>query len=113
MARIAKPLLTIVLLWLAALSTGAVPCRVQERNGQSHPARHRSGHRSHLPAKRGTTLLKEDEEVKPSRLLKVPALATVVPGPAQTYLNPRHDVTLAQHGFPGQPLYLTLRTLLI
>src|SRR6516165_8256013 len=109
MARIAKPLLTVLLVWLLVLSTGAVPSRGQDPNGRSQPTRHRSGHRPFLPAKRATVLPRENEEVKPDRVFHMPSLETTAAGPLSDHLNSCHDTYLPQPGFLGQPLYLTLR----
>jgi hypothetical protein len=113
MERIAKPLLTGVLVWLVALSTAALPDRPRGCHHHGRPGRHPLGHHPHVPAKRGAIPSRRDEEVKPARLLKVPARERALPAPIPSSSSSHWDVCLAPPGPHRQPLYLLLRTLLL
>jgi hypothetical protein len=113
MQRTQRSLLIAVLFWLVPLSTGVFHCQPQNTHHHSSAGGHKRGHRPFIPAKKGTTLPSEDEEVNPSRLARVHMLERVAPAPVLPCAGPGQHTGLAWLGFPGQPLYLTLRTLLI
>jgi hypothetical protein len=106
MERIAKPLLTGVLIWLLALSSGAIPGRLLHPDRHAGPFGHQSGHRPYLPAKKGLIFSRQDEPLKLSRLPKAPARAGVVAAPILHCSTYPHDVWLVRLGLHHQPLYL-------
>jgi hypothetical protein len=111
MERIAKPMLTGLLVWLLVLSSGALAGWPLDVRHGSRPDGGQSRHRSGIPAKRATTV--QDEEVKLTCPRKVTTLETAVAGPkAPLAITCRH-AGLAPLSLRRKPLYLTLCTLIV
>jgi hypothetical protein len=111
MERIAKPLLTALLAWLLTLSTGAVSGYAQGltcrwRQGQT-------GRRPYIPGKKGAIFPRDDRTANPSHLLKLSVLGTPGAERPQVSLTPVPDFCLPLTFDSFQPLYLSLRMLII
>jgi hypothetical protein len=113
MESIKGPLLTGVLVWLLALSTGAFHGQHHYPDCHSGPGEHERGHRPIIPGKKGISFPREEDEVNPSRLVNVQSIETAIPESVSSCLDSHQSMSLARLGFPGHPLYLTLQALLI
>jgi hypothetical protein len=113
MERIARPILTGLLVWLLVLSTGALPGRPLDSRHGSRPDGSQSQHRSGIPVKRGMAISRQDDGAKPTCPLKVPALETAIAGPISPRRTACQDTGLAPPGRGRQPLYITLCTLIV
>jgi hypothetical protein len=113
MERIARRLVTSLVLWLLVLCSAAVPSRLASCHHHACPHRHHSGQRPYVPARRGAILSRQDESVKPSCMPQGPAREVAVREPTSTHAASHQDVSPEAPGLPNQPRYLLLRALLI